>query len=227
MKITLLIYSVLYFAGSLNAQETPTLKTEKDKISYGIGVGYLRNLQRQGIEYDLEMIVKGLRDASSGKILLAEEELQKTMNAFQAELQKKFQDAQKATAEKNKKAGDGFLAENSKKEGVVTLPSGLQYKILKAGNGKIPSAADTVEVNYRGTLIDGTEFDSSYKRGQSFKLKVDSVIPGWIEALKLMPAGSKWQLFIPPQLAYGEAGAGGPIGPNMMLIFEVDLLSVQ
>jgi FKBP-type peptidyl-prolyl cis-trans isomerase len=133
----------------------------------------------------------------------------------------------KATAEQNKKTGETFLAENKTKEGVKILPSGLQYKILKQGSGVQPQDADTVEVNYRGTLIDGTEFDSSYKRGQPVSFPVDGIIPGWKEALKLMPVGSKWQLFIPSSLAYGEKGAGGEIGPNATLIFEVELLAIK
>lgn len=149
------------------------------------------------------------------------------MSAFQNELKEKQTAAIKNIGEANQKAGEAFLADNAKKTGVVTLPSGLQYKIIKQGDGKIPTESDTVECNYRGTLIDGTEFDSSNRIGKPVQFKVGSVIPGWQEALKLMPAGSKWQLYIPPQLAYGERGAGREIGPNSTLIFEVELISVQ
>jgi FKBP-type peptidyl-prolyl cis-trans isomerase FklB len=149
------------------------------------------------------------------------------MRTFQTELRDKQQAKRKAEGDENLKAGEVFLAENRKKEGVVTLPNGLQYKILKAGGGRKPTEADTVEVNYRGTLIDGTEFDSSYKRGKPVTFKVTGVIKGWTEALKLMPVGSKWQLFIPPQLAYGERGAGQAIGPNATLIFEIELLAIK
>jgi FKBP-type peptidyl-prolyl cis-trans isomerase len=229
MKINSSICAVLCFAGYLCAQDPATLKTEKDKVNYGIGVGVARNFQRQGIDVDIDLVVKGLRDMlSGGKLLMTEEELQTTMTAFQADLQKKLQEATKAAAEKNKKEGEAFLAENSKKEGVVTLPSGLQYKILKPGDGKKPVSQDSVECHYRGTFINGTEFDSSYKRGQPINLKVDGgVIAGWSEALKLMPVGSKWQVFIPSKLAYGENGAGSQIGPNSTLIFEVELLAIK
>jgi len=229
MKVNFSICAVICFAGYLCAQEPATLKTEQDRVNYGIGVGVARNFQRQGIEVDLDLVIKGMRDMLSGaKLLMTEEELQKTMTAFQADLQKKLQDATKAAAEKNQKEGEAFLAENSKKEGVVTLPSGLQYKILKPGDGKKPSSQDSVECHYRGTFINGTEFDSSYKRGQPINLKLDGgVIAGWSEALKLMPVGSKWQIFIPSKLAYGETGAGSQIGPNSTLIFEVELLGTK
>jgi UDP-GlcNAc:undecaprenyl-phosphate/decaprenyl-phosphate GlcNAc-1-phosphate transferase len=229
MKTNFSICAVILFAGYLCAQEPATLKTEKDKVNYGIGVGVARNFQRQGLEVDLDLVIRGLRDALAGtKLLMTEEELQTTMTAFQADLQKKVQEATKAAAEKNKQEGEAFLAENSKKDGVVTLPSGLQYKILKAGDGKKPSSQDSVECHYRGTFINGAEFDSSYKRGQPLSLKVDGgVIAGWSEALKLMPVGSKWQVFIPSKLAYGATGAGSQIGPNSTLIFEVELLAIK
>jgi FKBP-type peptidyl-prolyl cis-trans isomerase FklB len=159
--------------------------------------------------------------------LLTEEEARAAIMHLQAQLRQKQIEAMKLAGEKNQKAGEAFLAENKKKEGVVTLPSGLQYKILKAGEGKKPTAEDTVVCNYRGTLIDGTEFDSSYKRGEPATFPVRGVIKGWTEALQLMPVGSKWQLFIPPTLAYGERGAGAQIGPDATLIFEVELISIK
>ena len=229
MKINLLIYLVLFFAGHLSAEELPALKTEKEKVNYGIGVGVARNFQRQALEVDLDLVFKGMRDAlSGGKLLMTEDDLQKTMTAFQTELQKKLQDANKVATEKNKKAGEAFLAENSKKDGVITLPSGLQYKILTAGNGKKPTEKDSVECHYIGTFINGTEFDNSRKRGEPIVLKAQGgVIAGWSQALQLMPVGSKWQVFIPPQLAYGEKGAGNQIGPYETLIFEVELLAIK
>jgi FKBP-type peptidyl-prolyl cis-trans isomerase FklB len=158
---------------------------------------------------------------------MTDEDLNKTMKDFQAGLRAKQAKARKMAAEDNRKEGVAFLAENKKKEGVVVLPSGLQYKILKKGAGKKPKEADTVEIHYRGTLINGTEFDSSHRTGEPATFKVSAVVPGWREALKLMPVGSKWQLFIPPQLAYAERGAGREIGPNATLIFEVELLGIK
>ena len=213
----------------LPAQEPPILKTEADKVNYGIGVGVVRNFKNQGLTVDLDLVIRGMKDANSGAtLLMTEEDLAKTMNAFQKELRQRQAEAMKVAAENNKKEGDAFLAENAKKEGVKVLPSGLQYKILKAGDGKIPTNADSVECHYRGTFIDGKEFDNSYKMGKPVTFKVQGgVIPGWSEALKLMPVGSKWQVFIPSQLAYGERGAGSQIGPNVTLIFEIELLSIK
>jgi FKBP-type peptidyl-prolyl cis-trans isomerase len=231
MKTYILIFAVLFSAAHLRAEEPPALKTEKDKVNYGIGVGVARNFQHQMIEttIDLNLVSRGMKDVLSGtKLLMTEEELQKTMSAFQTEVQQKLQVAGKVASEKNKKAGDTFLAENSKKSGVVTLASGLQYKILKTGSGKKPTAQDSVVCHYRGTFIDGAEFDSSRKRGEPVTLKVQGgVIAGWSEALKLMPVGSTWQIFIPPQLGYGERGAGNQIGSNETLIFEVELLGIK
>ena len=224
----MMIAGILLFTTLAVAQEPPVLNTDKDKLNYGIGVGVVRNFQRQGVDIDLEMVIAGMRDTFSGKkLLLTEEQLQTIMTAFQKDLIQKQTEAAKARAEKNKKEGEPFLADNSKKEGVVTLPSGLQYKILKDGDGKKPTIDDTVTCNYRGTLIDGTEFDSSYKRNQPATFALKSVIKGWGEALQLMPVGSKWQLFVPSNLAYGEASAGPQIGANATLIFEVELLSVK
>ena len=208
------------------AQEPTELKTEKDKVNYGIGVSVGKNFKQQGVEVDVNMVVKGMKDELSGKkLLLSEDELRKTMTAYQQELRQKQMQERKVAALDKKKEGDAFLAENKKKEGVVTLPSGLQYKILKAGEGKKPTADDTVEVNYRGTFIDGKEFDSSGAGTRTFK--VNEVIPGWREALQLMPVGSKWQLVVPPELAYGEQGLGQVIMPNTTLIFEVELVGIK
>ena len=212
----------------VNCAPAPLLKTQQEKVSYGIGVSVARSFKPQGIEVDAEALVKGLRDAlAGGKLLMTENEFQATMSTFQAELRQKQTQGTKTASAENKKEGAAFLARNKTKQGVVTLPSGLQYKILKAGNGKKPSGSDTVECNYRGTLINGTEFDSSYRRGQAASFPVAGVIPGWTEALKLMPVGSKWQLFIPSQLAYGTRGAGRDIGPDATLIFEVELLAIK
>jgi len=230
MNIKLLpVLAIFLMSKCLPAQEPPVLKTEADKVNYGIGVGVVRNFINQGLSVNLDLVMRGMKDANSGAaLLMTEEELAKTMNAFQKELRQRQAEAIKAATEKNKKEGEAFLAENSKKEGVTVLPSGLQYRILKTGEGKIPTEADSVECNYRGTFIDGKEFDNSYKMGKPVTFKVQGgVIPGWSEALKLMTVGSKWQVFIPSQLAYGERGAGSQIGPNVTLIFEIELLSIK
>jgi FKBP-type peptidyl-prolyl cis-trans isomerase FklB len=206
------------------------LKTEKDKVSYAIGMNVGTNFKRQGIDVDPNLFMQGLKDASSGgKTLLTESEERAVLTQFQAELRGQMEAKSKEVAEANKKEGEEFLAANKLKQGVVTLPSGLQYKILKEGTGPKPTATDTVECNYRGTLINGTEFDSTAKHGgQPAKFPVNGVIKGWTEALQLMPVGSKWQLFIPSELAYGQHGTpGGEIGPNSTLIFEVELLGIE
>jgi FKBP-type peptidyl-prolyl cis-trans isomerase FklB len=227
----LIVLAVVLLAAHAGAEETPVLTTKKDKISYVTGVDMARHLKRQGIELDIELVIRGVRDAFAGeKLLVTDQEQHAIINALQAEVRKKEIEKRHARAKAgadNRKEGEAFLAGNKEKEGVVILPSGLQYKILKAGDGRKPTDADTVECHYRGTLIDGTEFDSSYTRGKPASLAVKEVIPGWREALKLMPVGSKWQLFIPPELAYGKKGSGRLIGPNATLIFEVELLAIK
>ena len=217
-----------FIAAPLYAGEAPALKTPKEKTSYSVGVDMARSLQRTDVVLDQAMLVKGLRDAlSGGKLLLSEEEIKTTLGGLRAEMQQKRAVAAQKVGADNKKAGEAFLVENKTKPGVVTLPSGLQYKIIKEGTGRKPTATNTVECNYRGTLLDGTEFDSSYKRGAPASFPVNGVILGWQEALKLMPVGSKWQLFVPSQLAYGERSPNGPIGPNATLLFEVELLGIK
>jgi len=204
------------------------LKTPKDKFSYALGMNLGASLHKQSVDVDPNMVAQGLRAAlAGGKTLLTQEEAQAALMEVQNELRKKQQEKMQVAGEANKKEGEAFLAANKAKEGVVTLPSGLEYKILKEGNGPKPTASDSVVCNYRGTLINGTEFDSSYKSGQPATFPVNGVIKGWTEALQLMPVGSKWQLFVPSSLAYAERGAGGDIGPNATLIFEVELLSIQ
>jgi FKBP-type peptidyl-prolyl cis-trans isomerase FklB len=215
-------------AASAQAAEPTTLKTQKDKVSYSIGLDIGKNMKKQLLDIDPDLLARGIKDAlSDGKHLLTEEEVQTVMTAFQQEMQAKAGARNKEVGDKNMKEGETFLAANKKKEGVVTLPSGLQYKVTTAGNGKKPKSSDTVTTQYRGTLIDGTEFDSSYKRGQPASFPVTGVIAGWTEALQLMPVGSKWLLVIPSSLAYGPRGAGQMIGPNATLIFEIELLSIQ
>lgn len=205
-----------------------TLKTEKDKNSYAFGMNIGRGLRQNSVDIDPAILMRGIKDVlAGGKTLLTDEQAQTTLTAIQNSLRKKQQDMRQQAGDTNKKEGDAFLAENKTKDGVITLPSGLQYKIVKAGDGPKPAAADSVVCNYRGTLINGTEFDSSYKRGQPATFPVGQVIKGWTEALQLMPVGSKWELYIPSDLAYGDRGAGANIGPNATLIFEVELLSIQ
>jgi len=185
-------------------------------------------LKRQSMDLNPDFLLRGIKDAfSGGKALMTDQEIVETMTAFQKEMMAKQQEAAKKLGERNKKEGEVFLVENKKKEGVVTLPSGLQYKVIKPGTDKKPKATDTVKAHYRGTLIDGKEFDSSYRRGEPVSFPVNGVIPGWSEALQLMGEGAKWQVFIPSNLAYGERGAGRDIGPDATLIFEIELISIE
>ena len=210
-------------------QSVTALTSTKQKASYAIGMNWGTGLHRQGIDVDSAALIQGMKDAlGGGKTLLTEDEARSALMQLQKEMQEKQQAKAAAEGEANKKEGDAFLAANKSKEGVVTLPSGLQYKILTPGTGPKPTASDSVVCNYKGTLINGTEFDSSYKRGEPATFPVTGVIKGWTEALQLMPVGSKWQLFIPSDLAYGPRGTpGGPIGPNATLIFEVELVSIK
>lgn len=219
---------IFLLAGHANAEDQISLKSQKEKISYIIGMDIGNNLKKQSIDVDPDIFFKGLKDAlSGGKPLMSEGEVREVTTAFRQEIMSRQAEEAKKLSGKNKKEGDAFLAENSRKEGIKTLPSGLQYKVITGGTGRLPKATDVVNVNYRGTLIDGTEFDSSYKRGQPATFPVNGVIPGWTEALQLMKEGAKWQLFIPANLAYGEKGAGNIIGPNATLIFEVELISIK
>ena len=206
-----------------------TLDTEEKRVSYGMGIGLGQRIKQETFSIDVDSFARGVRDAvEGGEQLMSQEEIMQEMQAFQQKQIAKQQEEAAKIAEQNKAEGMAFLAENGAKEGVVTTESGLQYKIITEGDGDKPEATDTVEVNYAGTLIDGSEFDSSYKRGASVSFPVNGVIPGWTEALQLMPVGSKWQLFIPSDLAYGPGGTGGgPIGPNATLIFEVELISIK
>ena len=238
----MMVLGFVFLASQVCAEETPVLKTMKDKVSYATGVEMARSFQRQGVEVDRDLFMKGVKDGFSGeKLLMSDDEFHKTLKVFQTEQKMKLAERKRQQAEmmrkqrqatpttsveENRKAGEAFLAANTVKDGVVTLPSGLQYKILKAGDGRKPTDSDTVECRYRGTLIDGTEFDNSDRGGQSATFKVAGMIPGVREALKLMPVGSRWQLFIPPRLAYGARGSGRAIGPDATLIFELELISV-
>jgi len=222
---------MLSFSACNGDKETPkkenTLSTLQDKAGYSIGVQIGKQIAPTKEAINEEALVMGITDALNAKKLqLSEEEIRKTMQELGAKMQAEAMEKRKASLEVNKKAGEAFLAANKEKEGVVTLASGLQYKIITKGTGATPTATDTVETNYKGTLIDGTEFDSSYKRGQSVSFPVNGVIKGWTEALQLMSEGSKWELYIPSELAYGEQGAGQVITPNATLVFEIELIKV-
>jgi len=219
---------VMALAPQAFAGEPLVLKTQQDRVNYSIGVSVIRNFKQQGLAIDLDLVMEGMKDALGDKqLLLSDEELRATLTAVQTEIRLKQRQARRFAEVDRKKEGDAFLAENKKKEGVVTLSSGLQYKILKAGEGRKPAENDTVECRYQGTLMNGAAFDNSVgaEKTRTFKVK-DAVVPGMTEALKLMPAGSKWQLFIPSELSY-RRGAGSAIGPNETLIFEIELLAVK
>jgi len=220
----------------VTAQQSSVLKTQKEKESYAVGVDLARKLQRQGVVADTDALLRGMRDVlTRSNLLMTEEDLQAAMNEFQTEMKQTRARHVGLAALDNKQKGEAFLAANRTKEGVVTLPSGLQYRILEAGDGRRPTEADTVAVNYRGTRIDGTEFENSHQSGrQPASFKITGVIPGWKEALLLMPVGSRWQLFIPPELAYGakgleygKRGGGRVIGPNETLIYEMELVGIK
>jgi FKBP-type peptidyl-prolyl cis-trans isomerase FklB len=206
------------------------LKTQKDKVSYSIGIDIGRSFKQQnlgGADIDLEKLRFGIQDAMTGaKLAMSDSQLQSTMMEFQKVMMARNDSAQKAKADSGMKAAQAFMDKNAKEPGVQVTASGLQYKVLTEGKGPKPDSASTVSVHYVGTLVDGTEFDNSIKRGQPVEFPVTNVIKGWTEALMLMPVGSKWKLFIPPQLGYGEHGAGRQIGPNAALIFEVELLGI-
>ncbi|MHA2218847.1 MAG: FKBP-type peptidyl-prolyl cis-trans isomerase [Candidatus Hodarchaeales archaeon] len=228
MKLLTVLLGIFLMVNPGFAEEGVVLKTEKDKLSYAIGMDIGKNLKRQPVELNSDVVSQGVKDSlNEGKTLMTEKEYLDILTTFRKEMTQKQIAQKKELSEKNKKEGEEFLNENRKKEDIVTTQSGLQYKVLKKGTGKIPKLTDTVTVNYRGTLIDGTEFDSSYRRGQAASFKASGVIRGWTEALQLMKEGAKWQLYIPSNLAYGERGAGRNIGPNSTLIFEVELISIN
>jgi FKBP-type peptidyl-prolyl cis-trans isomerase len=205
-----------------------TLKTKKDKLSYALGMNIGTNLQKQQIPLDSSLLARGIKDSMTGaKTLLTADEMKTVLTEAQNEMKQEMEAKMKSEADTNKKAGEDFLAANKAKQGVMTLPSGLEYKVITQGSGAKPTTSDTVVCNYRGTLLNGTEFDSSYKRGQPATFPVSGVIKGWTEALQLMPVGSKWQLFVPADLAYGERSPAPQIPPNSTLIFEVELISIQ
>jgi FKBP-type peptidyl-prolyl cis-trans isomerase FklB len=227
-----LMFLVMFVAGCATeeAKITPELKldTPKSRISYTIGVNIGQDFKTQKMDVDTDVLLMGLKDSLAGKELrLTEEEMVAEIQTFQQEMQTKMAAEMEKAVAKNQTEGEAFLAENAQQEGVVVTESGLQYKVIEVGEGDSPGAADVATVHYRGTLIDGTQFDSSYDRGQPATFPVGGVIAGWTEALQMMKPGAKWQLVIPAVLAYGERGAGQDIGPNATLIFDVELISVE
>jgi FKBP-type peptidyl-prolyl cis-trans isomerase FklB len=223
---SLILLTLSLTASSLVAQEKPDLKDPRQRSSYALGADIGNTFKRQELDVDAKALAAGIADALAGKASLTEEEIRKILTEFEQSLSAKAEAKGKVAGEKNLKEGEAFLAGNSKKEGVKTTASGLQYKVLKAGTGKTPTAKDSVKVHYKGTLINGTVFDSSIERGQPAEFGVTQVIAGWTEALQLIKVGDKWQLYIPGKLAYGERGAGEKIGPNTTLLFEVELLEI-
>ena len=230
MRSTTVLSCVLLLGATLAAAQEPTPApvVSKARASYAVGADIARNMQRQEVQLDLDEFVRGFRAAFAGTPLdMSDQEIRETVMSLQKETMTRQQARTKELGEKAKVEGGAFLAANKSKEGVVTLPSGLQYKVITEGTGRTPVDTDRVKVNYRGTLVDGTEFDSSYSRNQPAEMAVTGVIKGWTEALKLMKEGAKWQLFIPANLAYAERGAGQRVPPNSTLIFEVELLEVK
>lgn len=214
-------------ASQVGAADQIEFKDQKQKISYIFGLNLGNNWKNQDIEVDLDLLVKGIKDAAGGvRPAISETEIRTIMTGFQTEMRNKANEKRKVQGEKNKTEGAAFLAANKSKPGVTVTASGLQYKVLTEGKGESPKPTDTVTVNYRGTLIDGTEFDSSYSRNQPATFAVNGVIKGWTEALQLMKPGGKLQLTIPSELAYGEYGSGPKIGPSATLLFEVELVSI-
>jgi FKBP-type peptidyl-prolyl cis-trans isomerase len=224
----MLMFVMLFLPVVAAAQEAPALKTEKDKLSYAMGMDLGNQLKLRSVDIDPTIFAQALKDAlSGGKTLLTADEARTVITELQKAMLAKQAAEAKVAGDKNKAEGDAYMAANKAKEGVVTLPSGIQYKVLSAGTGKKPTIEDTVVCQYRGTLIGGKEFDSSYKSGQPATFPLNKVIKGWAEVLQLMPVGSKWQVAIPPALAYGERGTGADIGPNTTLVFEIELVAIK
>lgn len=227
-KVLLALTCLGLLAPTACAQEQPPVKTEQQKISYSLGYNIGRDFRQKKLDIDADVLMRGMKDAlADRKTALSEEEMRQAMQELQKKMVALQQQQIQQLAEKNEKEGKDFLAANRQKEGVKTTMSGLQYKVISKGTGKKPGPDDKVTVHYRGRLLDGTEFDSSYRRNKPATFPVGGVIPGWTEALQLMKEGAKWQLYIPADLAYGEKGAGPMIGPNATLIFDVELISVN
>jgi FKBP-type peptidyl-prolyl cis-trans isomerase FklB len=229
MKLTLVLALFVFIVGceGNNTSGSGEMRNSQDSVSYSIGYDIGKNLKGQSIEVTPEVLTRGIKDGQAGTPALNDEQLREVMNAFQQRLATKREETRTAAAEKNKKEGDEFLAKHKAETGVTTTASGLQYKVITMGKGPRPKATQIVRVHYTGTTVDGKEFDSSRKRGEPATFPVNGVIKGWTEALQLMPAGSHWEIVVPPDLAYGENGAGDVIGPNATLIFDVELIEVK
>ncbi|RAP38373.1 hypothetical protein B1207_00335 [Legionella quinlivanii] len=229
MKMKLVAAATMSLAMSTAiAASDVTLSTDMDKLSYSIGADLGKNFKKQGIEVNPAAMAKGLQDGMAGsQLMLTDDQMKEVLNKFQKDLMSKRNAEFSKKSEENKSKGEAFLSQNKTKEGVVSLPSGLQYKIIETGSGAKPAKDDTVTVEYTGKTIDGQVFDSTDKSGKPATFKVSQVIPGWTEALQLMPAGSTWEIYIPSALAYGPRSVGGPIGPNETLIFKIHLISVK
>jgi FKBP-type peptidyl-prolyl cis-trans isomerase FklB len=230
VRIVSVALTVLAVGSAYAGQETnpPNLESAVNRTSYAMGVDMARNFKKQGIDIDPELILRGMKDGYADKVLISDKDIRRAMNAFQGEVRQKMAQNRRIASDDAKARGAEFLTANKAKPGVVALPSGLQYRVVSAGaaDGRKPQDSDIVECNYRGTLLSGTEFDAT-EPGKPASLKLSALIAGWREALKLMPVGAKWQLFVPAHLAYGDRGAGSDIGPNETLIFEVELVAIK
>jgi len=213
--------------GQMSTDNDADISTKVDSVSYSIGIDIGKNFKQQDIEINPNVMLQGIKHAMADTSFLTDEELKIVMTNFQTEMREKQQAKKTESSKKNKEEAEMFFAENKNKEGVITLESGVQYKVLKKGNGKTPKLSSTVEAHYAGRLLDGTEFDNSYKRGTPIKTQVTGVIKGWTEVLQLMQEGDKWEVYIPSEMAYGERGGGPQIGPGAALIFEMELISVN
>jgi len=226
--LTIFAVGTAWVAMGVDATPKDKPPVSKEKVSYAIGVNIGNNFKRQDVEVDFDQLLRGMKDAVAGSPAVTEAEIRETLTQFQQEMATKQQEKRRQLGEKNKADGEAFLAENKSKPGVITLTNGLQYKVVTEGTGETPKADDIVEVNYRGTFIDGSEFDSSAKAGRPLSTRVTGgIIRGWTEALTRMKVGSKWQIFIPSDLAYGEFGKQPNIGPNTTLVFDLELLSAK
>jgi FKBP-type peptidyl-prolyl cis-trans isomerase FklB len=226
-KIITHLSAAALLVSAVQAQEKIELKDARQKASYAIGMDIGANFKRQELDVDAKALAAGLADTLAGKSQMTEAEQKEVLSEFRTQMMARMETKQKAEGEKNAKDGEAFLASNAKKEGVKTTASGLQYKVIKSGSGKTPTASDTVKVHYHGTLVDGSVFDSSVQRGEPATFPVNQVIPGWTEVLQLMKEGDKWQVYIPGKLAYGERSPSPKIGPNSTLVFDVELLSIE